>query len=109
MSTFQSTVNIAKPANEIYSFLADMNNHQQLMPEDDISEWHSTKDEASFSIRNMLKLSLKIAERNADTEITILPSEKPPFELELKWALSPNDNHTEVVFTITADLNMMMK
>ena len=36
MSTFESTVTINKPVNIVYQFLADMNNHQQLMPDDDI-------------------------------------------------------------------------
>jgi hypothetical protein len=34
---------------------------------DNIQEWTSTADEASFSIQNMAKLSLKIEERVADT------------------------------------------
>ncbi|SDT11173.1 hypothetical protein SAMN05216490_2510 [Mucilaginibacter mallensis] len=108
MSTFESTVSINKPTNTVYQFLADMNNHQQLMP-DDISDWSSTVDEARFTIRNMIKLALKIEERTPDTAIRIIPAEKPPFDLELKWILSGNENYTEVHFTIAADLNMMMK
>ncbi len=108
MSTFQSTVTINKATNIVYQFLADMNNHQQLMP-DDISDWSSTVDEARFTIRNMIKLALKIEERTPDTAIRIIPAEKPPFDLELKWILSGNEDHTEVHFTIAADLNMMMK
>ncbi|WP_183571983.1 SRPBCC family protein [Mucilaginibacter sp. X5P1] len=108
MSTFQSTVTINKATNIVYQFLADMNNHQQLMP-DDISDWSSTVDEARFTIRNMIKLALKIEERTPDTAIRIIPAEKPPFDLELKWVLSGNEDHTEVHFTIAADLNMMMK
>lgn len=57
----------------------------------------------------MLKLSLKIGERVADQEIKIKPAEKPPFDLELKWELSADGDHTDVTFTITAELNMMMK
>jgi len=76
---------------------------------DDISDWSSTTDEASFNIRNMLKLSLKIEERVSDKEIRITPAEKPPFDLELKWELSADEDFTDVTFTINADLNMMMK
>lgn len=108
MTIFESTTTINKPINEVYLFLADMNNHQQLMPEE-ITDWSSTADTASFNIRNMIKLSLKIEESIPDTLIRITPSEKPPFDLELKWALSANENHTDVLFTISAELNMMMK
>jgi len=59
MKNFESTTTINKSAEEVFTFLADMNNHEQLMPKDDISDWASTVDEASFNIRNMIKLSLK--------------------------------------------------
>ena len=62
MSIFESKVEINKPVNEVYKFLADFNNHQKLMPEN-ISNWSSTTDEASFSVQNMAKLALKISNR----------------------------------------------
>jgi carbon monoxide dehydrogenase subunit G len=108
MTTFTSSISINKPIIEVYSYLADFNNHQKLMP-DNIQEWVSTADEASFSIPNMAKLSLKIESRIANEEIVIVPAAKPPFDLKLKWSLSFNNDHTDVVFTINADLNMMLK
>ena len=108
MSTFNSNTSINKPINEVYAFLADFNNHQKLMPEN-IQEWVSTADEAHFSIQNMAKLSLKIESRVPDQEIIIVPAAKPPFDLKLKWSLSFDNDHTDVLFTIDADLNMMMK
>lgn len=108
MTIFESKVNINKPANEVYQFLADMNNHQQLMP-DTIQDWTSTTDEARFGIQNMAKLALRIDNRVENTGINIIPFEKPPFDLELKWVLNASDSATEVKFTIAADLNMMMK
>ncbi|WP_109608815.1 SRPBCC family protein [Mucilaginibacter oryzae] len=108
MNTFTSKVSINKPLKAVYDFLADFNNHRQLMP-DNIQEWASTTDEARFSIQNMAKLALKISERVPDELITIIPAEKPPFDLELKWSLSFDNDHTDVVFTIGAELSMMMK
>jgi len=108
MSTFTSNISINKPISEVYAFLADFNNHQKLMPEN-IQEWVSTADEAHFSIQNMAKLSLKIESRVPDQEIIIVPAAKPPFDLKLKWSLSFDNDHTDVIFTIDADLNMMMK
>ncbi len=108
MSTFTSTSTINKPVSEVYSFLADMNNHQQLMP-DSISEWASTVDTASFNVQGMLKLILKVNSRVENTSIKVIPAEKPPFDLELIWTLSAVNGQTEATFTIKADLNMMMK
>jgi carbon monoxide dehydrogenase subunit G len=108
MTTFQSKVTIDRPVSQVYTFLADMNNHQQLMP-DSITEWSSTVDEASFNIQNMVKLSLKVDSRTPDKLISIIPAAKPPFDMNLSWALSGDENETTVTYTISADLNMMMK
>jgi len=108
MSTFKSTATVNKPINEVYSFLTDMNNHQQLMP-DGVTEWSSTADNASFMVQGMLKLSLKIEDKTENKTIRIIPAEKPPFDLELKWELSSAANQTIINYTISADLNMMMK
>ncbi|WP_295676584.1 SRPBCC family protein [uncultured Mucilaginibacter sp.] len=108
MKVFESRISINRPVHEVYSFLADLNNHQQLMPEN-IMDWVSTADTASFNVQNMAKLSLKVGSRVPDKEIKIIPAEKPPFDLELKWELFSVDNKTDVVFSISADLNMMLK
>jgi hypothetical protein len=59
MTLIESKVSINKPINEVFEFLSDLNNHQQLMPEN-IYNWSSTKDEAKFTIQNMFHLSQKI-------------------------------------------------
>lgn len=109
MTVIESRIKINKPINEVYDFLSDLNNHQQLMPEN-IYNWSSTEDEARFTIQNMAKLALKVSSRIKDKEITAVPSEDSPFALELKWKLNHSGvNYTEVVYTISAELNMMMK
>ena len=55
MTVIQNTVEINKPVSEVYNFLSDMNNHEQLMP-DNIVNWTSTADETRFTIKNMAKL-----------------------------------------------------
>ncbi|GGH08082.1 SRPBCC family protein [Mucilaginibacter phyllosphaerae] len=108
MSVFESKVTVNKTAAQVYAFLADMNNHRQLMP-DNIEDWESTADVASFNIRNITQLTLKIDERVADSLVRIIPAEKPPFDMELKWELTATNGATQAAFSITADLNMMMK
>lgn len=108
MTVFQSKTTVNRPINEVYTFLVDMNNHQQLMP-DSITEWSSTSDTASFNIQNMAKLSIKVHSRTPDKEIKIVPAAKAPFDMDLIWELDGNDNQTTVTYIISADLNMMMK
>nr|WP_294876684.1 SRPBCC family protein [uncultured Pedobacter sp.] len=109
MTVIESSVELNLPVEKVYTFLADMNNHQQLMPEN-IYNWSSTTDDASFTIQNMAKLAIKISERVENKEITAIPTEKPPFDVELKWTVADNGNGGTVAkHIISADLNMMMK
>jgi len=109
MTIIESSVIIDKPVGSIYSFLSDLNNHQQLMP-DNIYNWSSTEDEARFTIQNMAKLALKVSSRKKDEEIIAIPSEEAPFAVELKWSLSEKgDGKTLALYTISAELNMMLK
>jgi carbon monoxide dehydrogenase subunit G len=108
MSTFESKIIINNSLTAVYQFLADFNNHQQLMP-DTVQNWTSTPNEASFSIQNMVQLSLQIAERVENQAINIIATGTPPFAIQLNWALADDNGNTAVTFTIEAELNMMMK
>jgi hypothetical protein len=109
MTTIQNTTEINKNVSEVYAFLADLNNHEQLMPEN-IYNWSSTTDEARFTIQNMAKLALQVEERSENQFIKLVPSEKAPFEVTLRWELQVvADTVTKAAFIIDADLNMMMK
>jgi len=109
MTIIESNAEINLPVAEVYQFLADLNNHQQLMP-DNIYNWSSTADNASFTIQNMAKLAIHISERVENEKLIALPTEKPPFDLSLQWTVKDNGNGTTTAtHTISADLNMMMK
>ncbi|MGE8378328.1 MAG: SRPBCC family protein [Sphingobacterium sp.] len=109
MTTIQNTTEINRNVSEVFAFLTDLNNHEQLMPEN-IYNWSSTSDEARFTIQNMAKLALRVDERVENQLIKLIPSEKAPFEVTLRWELQAvSDNVTQATFIIDADLNMMMK
>ena len=109
MTVFESKISIDKPVADVFSFLKDFNNHQQLMP-DSISEWVSTTNEASFAIKNMSRLSLKISNRIPNSSVIIIPASEVPFNIEMRWVVtSLDDDSTEAILTVSAELNMMMK
>jgi carbon monoxide dehydrogenase subunit G len=109
MTVIESAATVNKPVEQVYQYLADLNNHQQLMP-DNIYNWSSTPDEATFTIQNMAKLSIKISSRIENQELIAVPSEKAPFDIELKWTVEDNgDGTTTAKHILSADLNMMMK
>ena len=97
-----------KSAQEIFDFLADANNHQQLMPAT-IYNWSSTKDDCAFTIQNMAKLSLTIAERTAPTQIKITPVGPVPFKIDLAWTIEATGTGCTAQLTINADLNPFIK
>jgi carbon monoxide dehydrogenase subunit G len=109
MTVIESATVVNKPIDQVYTYLADLNNHQQLMP-DNIYNWTSTADEATFTIQNMAKLSIKIASRVENKELIAIPSEEAPFAIEMKWTVEDNgDGTTTAKHILSADLNMMMK
>ena len=109
MTLIQNTNIVSKPIAVVYAFLADMNNHEQLMP-DNIQEWTSTVDEARFSIKNLAKLALKVNQRIENREIICLPVGDVLFSLKLSWKLEELSSvETKVICAIEAELNMMMK
>lgn len=109
MTIIESSTEINLPVAQVYQFLADLNNHQQLMPEN-IYNWSSTVDTASFTIQNMAKLAIHISERVENEKLVAVPTEKPPFDLSLQWSVTDNGNGTtSAKHLISADLNMMMK
>ncbi|GAA4912908.1 SRPBCC family protein [Mucilaginibacter defluvii] len=108
MTVFESIVHIERPVAELFAFLSDMNNHQQLMPPH-VQDWRSTADEISFSIQNMASLRLVVDQRIEDSVVSITAVDEPPFKVNFRWLLAQEAGHTSVQYSITAELNMMMK
>ena len=109
MTIIQNNIEVKKSIAEVYAFLSDLNNHEQLMPEN-ISNWSSTYDHASFTIKNMAKLSLKMSQRIENKELVCVPEGDTPFALTLRWKIEQQGtDKTTASFVIEAELNMMMK
>jgi hypothetical protein len=109
MTTIESKVTtINKRAADVYLFLEDLNNHQQLMP-DSIYNWSSTKDEAKFTIKDMAKLELMVSERIPNSVIKIVPKVPAPFPIDLQWEVKENGDHADVRLIINADMNPFIK
>lgn len=108
MTSFESKTTLSKPIEEVYAFLEDCNNHEKLQPEN-VYDWSSTRDEATFTIKNMSKLALKVKERKENAEIRFVPASETPFDLSLNWLLESKEGKTEVKLHLNAELNMMMK
>ncbi len=115
MATFKNQIVVTKPLAEVYDFLADLNNHEKLMPPE-VKDWQSSRDQASFSIPSVPGLSLKVEDRAENQHIRIIPAQKAPFDISLTWhteaideEVAGDQEETRVWLVIEAELNMMMK
>ncbi len=101
-------VQLDKSLTEVYTFLANANNHEKLMPES-VYNWTSTEDECKFTIQNMAKLELKISERDPAGKVVIIPSAKAPFDIKIEWIITGGDTNSSAKMIIHADLNPFIK
>lgn len=108
MISFESSVTINQPINQVYNFLSDLNNHSELMP-DDVSDWASDTDNATFAIKNMAKLTINVVSRSVDSEILITSSAPSPFKIEMRWTLNAVNQETVVNLNLRAQLSPLLK
>lgn len=99
---------INKTPQEVYTFLADCNNHKQLMPVQVIN-WQSTEDTCKFTIQGTADLSLRIKEKQADSAVVLEPYEKIPFPFTLAWKINAVGSESQVQAVLEADMNMFIK
>jgi carbon monoxide dehydrogenase subunit G len=96
-------VDIAKPAAQVHAFLQDMNNFQQLLPQDRISEWKSDGASGAATI------GLKLAGGVPDKEVRMESSERSPFKFTLTVHLDDKGGSTRAWQVFEADLNPFIK
>jgi carbon monoxide dehydrogenase subunit G len=100
---------ISQTPDEVFAFLSDCNNLQQLMPEQ-VTDWQSTTDRCSFTIKGMASLGMMITERNEGQSIVVARDGKAPFDFVMRYLLKPlNDGTTGLQIVFDADLNPFLK
>ncbi|MEZ5199335.1 MAG: hypothetical protein R2764_24010 [Bacteroidales bacterium] len=110
MTTFKSekqTINVS--SEKIFSFLADFNNFEKLMPEQ-VTNWQSTIDTCSFTISGMVDLAMVMGEKSEHSFISYKSASKKPFNFDLNTHISEEGGDKSVVeMVFNADLNPMLK
>ncbi len=102
-------VDIAKPAAQVYAFLQDMNNFQQLLPQDRISEWKSDGTSCSFKVQGAATIGLKLDGGTPNTVVRMVSSERSPFPFTLTVNLEERGENTHAGQVFEADLNPFIK
>jgi len=102
-------VRIARPAQDVYTFLQDMNNFQQLLPQDRISEWKSDGTSCSFKVAGAATIGLQLDGGTAPDHVRLKSTERSPFPFTLDVHLNGSNGSTEAHQVFEADLNPFIK
>ncbi|MBK9761131.1 MAG: hypothetical protein IPO90_14450 [Flavobacteriales bacterium] len=102
-------VEIARPALDIYTFLQDMNNFQQLLPQDRISEWKSDGMSCSFKVAGAATIGLMLDGGTSPGHVRLKSTERSPFPFTLDVHLNGANGTTTAFQVFEADLNPFIK
>ncbi len=99
---------INKTAKEIFDFLSDFNNFEKMMPEQ-VTDWKSTTDECTFTIKGMATLGMKIIEKVPNSLVKVTKNGSAPFDFTLSCMIEDLQQQCRVQLAFDAELNAMMK
>lgn len=110
MTTIESkTVLIDRPVEQVYAFLQDMNNFQQLLPQDRISDWKADQGQCSFKVQGAATIGLQLAGGTAPTLVNMKATDRSPFPFTLDVHLSAENGGTRARQVFNADLNPFIR
>ena len=102
-------VDIARPPQDVYAFLQDMNNFQQLLPQDRISDWKSDGASCSFKVAGAATIGLQLDGGTAPNHVRLKSTERSPFPFTLDVHLDGTNGSTQAYQVFEADLNPFIK
>ena len=109
MTEFKSSPeNIHKPASNIYQYLTDFHNFENLLPEQ-IINWQASPEKCSFTIKGMADLALVMGKNEPNQKVIYQSTDPSPFDFFLSFNLESLQNSTSVQVILSAQLNPMLK
>lgn len=107
MNLESTKVTVAKSSKEVFEFLIDLKNFEQLMPEN-TQKFEVDGDSFLFALKGMPEIRLVLKEKTANSNITLgAASSKLPFTLSGNITELTNDK-SEVQLNFIGDFNPMM-
>ena len=110
MATFKSEeVKVNSTAKPVFDFLSNLNNLEQLMPLDKISEWQSSESECSFKIQNLGRIGFKHDNFTEPSQIKLASISDKPFKFSMVFNIIDDGEISKAQIIVNADLNPMLK
>jgi carbon monoxide dehydrogenase subunit G len=102
-------VMINASAEVVYTFLSDMNNIQQLLPDDKISDWKSDEKSCSFKVQGSYLISLHYQSGTPHSLINYSSGTGSPFKFTLSTYLLDTNGATESYLHCEASINPFLE
>ncbi len=110
MTTIESKkVVIDRPSGELYTFLQDMNNFQQLLPQDRISDWQSDGRSCSFKVQGAATIGLELVGGTPNSLVQMKSTERSPFPFTLDVHLKEMETGTEAYQHFQGEINAFLR
>lgn len=110
MTTIESKkVQVHANRKDIFDYLSDLNNFQELLPKDNISNWQSSETECSFKVTGGYTIGLKHKEFVGEEKIILESTEASPFPFTLNIFLNQGVDGIEAFQKCEADINPFLK
>ena len=94
---------------ECFTFLSDMTNYEQILPEKDITDWESSKDRCFFKIKKTYSLELLFESSTPFNIIHIKSGPACPIKFTLDMTIEENDSSCNAQLICNADINPFLK
>lgn len=110
MATIKSKeVQINSSSIDIYNFLSDLNNLQNLMPEEKVVNWTSDSETCSFTIKGLSGIGMKKDLGIEGEKVHIISHGKNPFDFILDIDLKETNGVTSAQLTFDGNMNFMIQ
>ena len=104
------TVTVNHSAETIFNFLKDMNNLEQLLPMDRLSNYSATETSSKFKVAGAAEINLALHECTEFEKVSYKTQSGSTFPFTLNVSIKPlSDNQCEVSQLAEAELNAFLK
>lgn len=110
MTTIESNhVEVAAKQQEVYNFLMDLRNLQELLPQDKVSEFQADESQCSFKVMGAYTIGLENDSNVAPSNIVLKSKDGAPFSFNLDIKINELNDQSKVHMVSQADINPFMK
>lgn len=102
-------VTVNRSSADVFTFLCDLNNLHDLLPQGKISDWSGSVDQCSFKVQGAYTIVLGMKENHANNKVILESRPGSPFPFTLNIFLEENGGSTNVWQVCNADINAFLE